>query len=289
MRRFRNLLTVGFLFVAACGGGDERPATQAPPEEETARISVTANEYAFQNPASLNAGAVEFNMTNRGKEQHVMELVRVNDGSTLDEAKEYVMAPEPQGPEPYTFVPGVALVVPGGVGNSMSVLEPGTYMLFCPIPAPDGTPHFAKGMISSFEATGSGGGSLPQAEATVTGQEFAFLNAPQLSAGEHVVSFRNAGKQEHELVLAELLPGKTVDDVVAFFRVPPGREPGTEGAPPMKLQAGPVIQPGLTAAGRFRVEAGKQYAFICTVPDFSDDPPIQHIVKGMYTQAFTAS
>ena len=118
----------------------------------------------------------------------------------------------------------------------------------------------------------------------MTAQEFAFVGAPQLGGGERVVSLRNAGDQAHELVLAELAPGKTVDDVVKFFQTPPGKG----GPPPMILHGGPTIQPGLTATSRFTLEAGKQYAFICTVPDFSDRPPTPHVLKGMYTQAFGA-
>ena len=106
---------------------------------------------------------------------------------------------------------------------------------------------------------------------------------PELSAGEHVLEFQNVGKQEHELNLVELLPNTTVNDVVDFYSAPPGQG----GEPPMIRLGGAIAQPGLTAAARFTVEEGKQYAFICAVPDFTESPPIPHIVKGMLSSAFT--
>lgn len=280
-RTFRTLV-ISFVFIAACGGGAEGPPGEAPGQERAETVSVTATDFAFEHPANIQAGPVELQLTNRGKTQHVLILARANPGATLDEAREALLSGEPpRGTPPYSFVPGVAEVSPGQAGNSSQVLQAGQYIMICPIPDADGTPHFAKGMVSTFEATGAGGGSLPTAEATVTAQEFAFLNVPQLGAGEHVIEMRNAGKQEHELNLAELAAGKTVADIVEFMKQPPA------GPPPMTLRGGVIMQPGLSATTRFTLEAGKQYAFVCMTPDFSDTPPTPHVVKGMYTQAFT--
>ncbi|MDP8957503.1 MAG: hypothetical protein M3N24_11220 [Actinomycetota bacterium] len=249
---------------------------------------MTASDFSFEHPPTVEAGAVELQMTNEGENQHVLIVARVNEGATLGQARRSLLSDDPtqqEGPPPYSFVPGVAEVTPGHSGNSTQILEPGEYIMICPIPDADGIPHFAKGMVSTFEATGTGGGSLPTAEATVTAQEFAFLNVPQLGAGDHVLSMRNAGKQEHEFNLAELAPGKTVQDIVEFMKQPPGQG----GAPPMILHGGALMQPGLSATARYTLEPGKQYALVCLVPDFSDTPPTPHVVKGMYTQAFTAT
>ncbi len=280
------LFMLAVLVLQACGGGAETPQGGG---EQTARpataFAVQGSDFAFEHPPTVQAGAVEFQFSNSGKAQHVLIMARVSPGATLDEAREALLSDEPpQGTPPFTFIPGVAEISPGQDANSTSILQPGQYLMICPIPDKDGAPHFAKGMVSSFEATGAGGGSLPTAQATVTAQEFAFLNAPsQLAAGDHVLQMRNAGKQEHEMNLAELAPGKTVEDIVAFMKAPPGQG----GPPPMTLHGGIVMQPGLSAATRFTLEAGKQYAFVCMVPDFSDTPPTPHVVKGMYTQAFT--
>lgn len=284
-RRIRNLFALGFLFIAACGGADQTTGGREQAEERATPIAVTATDFAFEHPPTVDAGAVELQLTNRGKAQHILILARVSSGATLDEAREALLsdAPPQGGAPPFSFVPGVAEVTPGRTGNSTQVLQPGQYIMICPIPDTDGTPHFAKGMVSTFEATGAGGGTLPTPTATVTAQEFAFLNVPQLDAGDHVVGMRNTGKQEHEMNLAELAPGKTVDDIVEFMKQPPGQG----GAPPMTLHGGVLMQPGLSATARFTLEAGKQYAFVCMVPDFSETPPAPHIVKGMYSQAFT--
>jgi len=276
-----------FLLLGACGEADQAPGrAEQTPSEQVTTVSIGATEYAFENPSTVQAGAIEFNMTNHGEEEHLMIIARVAEGVTVEEASNALLAPPgPQeGAPPYTPLFGIAGTEPGYDGNVMGVLEPGTYIIFCPVPSADGTPHLAKGMVSSFEVTGDGAGQLPTADVMVTGQEFAFVDAPELAAGEHSVSFSNTGEQEHELNLIELVAGKSIEDVVEFFRAPPGQG----GPPPMVRHGGPLLQPGMTAMSRFTLEEGKEYAFICAVPDFSDSPPMPHLVKGMFTESFTA-
>jgi hypothetical protein len=279
------LLVPVFLVLGACGEADDTSgrAQQTPPQEVTT-VSIEATDYAFENPPTVQAGAVEFDMTNHGEEEHVMIIARVAEGVTVEEASNALLAPPGPGTPPFSPLFGIAGTEPGHDGNVTGVLEPGTYIIFCPIPSADGTPHLAMGMVSSFEVTGDAAGQLPGGEVSVTGQEFAFVDAPELGAGDHTVSFSNTGEQEHEMNLIELLPGKQVDDVVEFYSAPPGQG----GPPPMIRHGGPLLQPGMTATSRFTLEEGKEYAFICAVPDFSDQPPTPHLVKGMFTESFTA-
>jgi uncharacterized cupredoxin-like copper-binding protein len=278
--------------LAACGGPEEAagPATDDPagttPATEPAAaavLEITATEFSFDHSAEVPAGTVTLAVDNIGATEHVTILSRIEEGATFDDALAAMEGP----PEEALDTPqlGVGGVAPGASGNAVAVLEPGQYLLLCPLPTPDGPPHFAQGMVSELTVTEpAAAAELPSAEARVTATEFAFDGIPELGAGEHVVALDNAGEQEHELNLVELAEGKTIDDVIAHYSGPPG-----QGEPPMRNLGGPLINPATSqqVLSRFELEAGKSYAFICAVPDFSEQPPTPHVVKGMHSAVFT--
>ena len=47
--------------------------------------------------------------------------------------------------------------------------------------------------------------------------DFSFTLAKPLAAGRRVLRVKNAAAQAHEVVIVQLAPGRTVQDVVAFF------------------------------------------------------------------------
>jgi hypothetical protein len=280
------LLISLLLLLAGCADGDDTAdgPTKAP-VRDIPTLSIEATEYAFQNPRTVEAGPVQLEMANQGEEHHVLILAKVAAGTTVEEATNALQAPPgpSQGPPPFTPLFGIAGTDPGQQGNATLVLEPGAYIIFCPVPSADGTPHLAQGMVSSFEVTGDAGGELPEADTSVQAQEFEFVDVPDLGPGENSISFTNSGEQEHEINLIELLPGTAIEDVLDFYRTPPGEG----GPPPIVAHGGVIAQPGLTATTRFTLEPGKQYAFVCAVPDFTERPPVPHLLKGMYTEPFT--
>ena len=81
--------------------------------------------------------------------------------------------------------------------------------------------------------TGSGKGSLPKADATVTAKEYSF-EVEDLKAGTHTLKFDNAGEQLHHLIAAPMMDGATMEQVQQFFE----SEEESDSPPPLDFEAG---------------------------------------------------
>jgi len=69
-------------------------------------------------------------------------------------------------------------------------LEPGTYALLCFVPAPDGRPHIAHGMVRTFDVGEGVAAELPDADAVISATDDSF-EIPELEAGEQTLELRN--------------------------------------------------------------------------------------------------
>lgn len=135
---------------AVCGTGDEGPP-QDPMvtviDEQATRVDLIANEYAYEGELPTAAGRYSFVMTNEGQEPHIMILIRLEDGVALDQA---LASEGDEGvAEEFESTPAG----PGGEGVLTADLGPGNWVLLCPIPGPEGHPHFVDGMIEEFTIT----------------------------------------------------------------------------------------------------------------------------------------
>lgn len=117
-------------------------------------------------------------------------------------------------------------------------------------------------------------------ELGVSGVEYAFKNVPEeLAAGDYRITFKNDGKEEHEMSFVELKPGATADQLIALFKENKESEAealvanedvgGTEGP----------IGPGESKDFVVKFEAGKTYAYACFI-DSPAGPP--HAALGMF-------
>lgn len=115
-------------------------------------VEVTAKDYAFEAPDSFEAGKTAFHMKNISTgEQHVMVLLRKNDGVNLS-FDELLKLPQDQG-EAKTTELGAAFAPPGGQSSALVDLKPGSYAMVCflPIGGKEGAPpHFTQGMVHEF-------------------------------------------------------------------------------------------------------------------------------------------
>lgn len=133
-----------------CGlGGDEEEEEQQDPsvtviDPAAARVDVTATEYAFELEAP-EAGPTSFVMSNEGQESHVMLIARLAEGATVDQALE---ADDTAEFVEEQYDSGIAN--PGDEAVVTAELTPGEWAMVCYLPAPDGEPHFAKGMVETF-------------------------------------------------------------------------------------------------------------------------------------------
>ena len=269
-------IVAAMVATAACAPGndvahaDTAAAEVAAPHE----MHVVARDFAFDIPDTVPAGVTTIRLTNEGPDLHHFWIVKLADGKTLDN-----LLAETRGdkfPEWAVSVGGPNTPVPGGNSSVTLDLEPGNYAALCVIPAPDGIPHVAKGMSTSFVVTPSEARApAPAADIVLSLVDYDFQFSKPLTAGEHVIEVRTDAPQPHEVVLVQLAPGKTLNDMMTWFGKPNGPPPGA----PVGGTVG--VSPGRSNLLHVNLEPG-DYALICFVPDAKDGRP--HFMHGMMRQ-----
>jgi hypothetical protein len=122
------------------------------------KVAVHAEDYHFMGlPDTMKAGTYDFELTNAGKEFHVMVIATRKPGVTesFDE-----LIQDPEGDSKVITV-GANGAEPGGSSSIVTKLDPGEYLVVCPIPlgstagGPPGTgaPHFTVGMRQAITVT----------------------------------------------------------------------------------------------------------------------------------------
>lgn len=238
-------------------------------------VTVVANDYSFDMPASLPAGLTTMRFSNKGKELHHLYLVKVEKGKKPEDVLAWFKkgGPPPAWMKPVGG-PNAPAPMPGAETAFTSVLAAGDYIALCVIPSPGGgPPHVMKGMIKAITVTPSANkAAAPTADVTLSLSDYKFEFSKPLTPGKHILAVKNTGKQPHEFFFAKLNPGKTPEMMAAFAENPNGPPPG--------LPMGGItdIVPGDVVYLQIDVPAG-DYAFICFDPDPSDGKP--HFMHGM--------
>jgi DNA-binding beta-propeller fold protein YncE len=237
-------------------------------------IFIKATDFSFDVPEELEGGLVVVTMENDGAELHHLQLARLRDGVTINQVQKILA----EGPEEALFellewVGGPSIVSPGGRSQVVLNLPEGQYLLLCFLPSPDGVPHFAKGMVVPLTvAAGNADVSEPKANVSVVLTDFAFTMPAQIKAGKQIWKVTNKGAQPHEIPIARLMLGKTLQDALRFLQAP-------EGAPPFEYMGGlQAIDSGRTGWALFDLSPG-EYIALCLVPDPASGKA--HIELGM--------
>lgn len=120
------------------------------------RLDAAAVEFAFQGiPETVAAGVVSFELTNKGTFDHVLELYRLNDGTTAS-GRELLSkgAPTKEDLAQLTDL-GSAFAREGEAGYVVRDLKPGRYIAACLIPLNTSPPstHASRGMLTEFSVT----------------------------------------------------------------------------------------------------------------------------------------
>jgi uncharacterized cupredoxin-like copper-binding protein len=268
------------LLLAACGDDDEPSddGDQAEGPGQLIAVTIQTHDFKFEAPESIEAGLVEIVVSNRGKEAHEVQLMKLHEGVTFDEFFETAKKDD-SGAE------SIALADPaGGVGSTagirpgidMSVineLEPGSYALICFVQG-----HNAEGMIAPFEVTESDApvAAPPAVDGQISLSDHEII-LPDDFSGRGTVEFVNNGPDFHEAALFKLDAPldevqKYLDSPKAFRANPPGGEPQSAG-----LVSG--IQPATSAFTTLDLDPGT-YVMACFFPDKEGTP---HAFSGMYT------
>ena len=275
---------VAAFVLAGCAKSDNKAAdsaaTAAAPTPAAAAapnmVTFTAKEYSFDGPDTIPAGLTMFHLTDAGKEMHHLQVIKLDQGKTFTDLQAALKA---GGPPPTWMIPygGVNPPAPGATTTAMQVMEPGNYAVVCFVEGADHVPHLAKGMAKPLTVTASPNANMtePTADVTLTLNDYSFTLSKPLAAGKQLIKVENAAAQSHEVVLVQLAPGKTIEDVGKWVT-------DMKGPPPGKPIGGiPGFPKGKNAFFEATLEPG-DYGMICFVPDAKDGKP--HVQHGMMKQ-----
>jgi len=239
-------------------------ACQTPPAP-IPEVTIKAADFSFDAPDQIEAGLVSLRLENVGHEDHQVQLVRLNDGVTLEQ----LQAALQQGPEAalplVTLAGGVGLAAPNQHEQAVLDLTEGQYVMLCFVSGEDGVWHVAKGMLRPFQVVARKSQAVvqePKSDVSIVMKDFRFEIPAEIKAGRLTWKVTNQGPQPHEVFIAKLLPGKTLDDLMAFMQT-------YEGEPPVEEAAAggvAVMGPGQTGWVNLDLSAG-DYVALCFVPD----------------------
>ncbi len=238
-------------------------------------VLIEAMDFAFKVPPTAPAGLVTLRVKNTGKALHHVQLTRLSPGQSLATFMTDLRRPGSAGWREGEGGPSWALG--GQTGEVQLVLAPGTYAVWCWIPATDGQPHYMRGMYSKLEVVGTRPAKLPSmtGDVIVKISDYDFtLNKP-LTSGMHTFRIENSGPQAHEFALVKLNDGKTALDVLKWL------ENGQAGTPPSRLVGGTTsIAPGRIISLTLGITPG-DYALVCFTPEHLKGTGKPHADMGM--------
>lgn len=287
-KRFLALLAAAALCIvpAACGDDDDSSTGGGSAEStEAASVTFKTTETAdgrvkIDGPKTIEAGVVEITLDNSAnKGPHDAQILRVEGDHSAKETMEASVASDEGEPIPewITDGAGVGTVKPGETATVTQVLEPGKYYLFdTESGGGNAPPNATKGGIAEFEVSGEGGGELPEADATITAEDYSFEGSG-VKPGKNRVLFENAGKELHHLIAMPLAKGATFAEVEKMFKS--NQEP--KGPPPVDFENGvgtAVIDGGQEQIVELDFKKGK-YALVCFITNRDGGPP--HVAMGM--------
>ena len=103
-----------------------------------ADVTVEMVDFAYAMPDEILAGPQLWEFTNNGGQWHMMFVVSLAEGATVEDVMAFLGDPTmaPPGPPPFEFAPDAG-IPPIGVGERVwleSSLAPGEYLVGCPVP-----------------------------------------------------------------------------------------------------------------------------------------------------------
>ena len=267
------LALAGAASLAAC-------KKEAPAAPSSQTVVISATDYAFTMPDTIQSGVVHFKLVNAGPSMHHAAIAHITQGRTWDSLMAALHGPPGPPPAWMEFVGSPNVTAPTGLDTVEVVdnLQPGLYAVLCVIPDSAGVPHFAHGMMKQLTvvaATGPGEAE-PTADLQVTLSDFDFTFDKPVSAGRHVIKITNAAQQAHEMVIVRLDSGATAPGFVSWVHA------GMKGRPPVTPRGGVVgLAPGGSTYLVVNLPAGN-YGLVCFIPDAHDGK--EHTEHGMVKQ-----
>ena len=269
--------------LGACGDDDDEAAsptatgsgsstTAAAGDSAANELNIEMVDYGYKVTGSLKAGLATVTSTNTGKEWHMAGLGKLKEGATVEDVTKALQAsgeggeeedPTAQFIEKELGSPG-HILQPGETQSlTVDVLEPGNYVMLCFLPTEgEGTPHFAKGMVNSFEvAEEKSAAAAPKEDAAITlGDETEPTGLPaDLKGGKRTFKITSSGEKTKDFIVGQLKPGKQFEDFDKYFE----EEFEKEGGPAKGVAAN---APGNILGSTFHVEPGQSIWMTVDLP-----------------------
>jgi hypothetical protein len=122
-----------------------------------AEIKAELMDFSFSLPDTIQAGPRLWAISNKGQQWHHMSIIRLNEGITIEQLLELVMAEEaPSGPPPAQEMALWEVMSPGVTAWVTIDLPPGDYYVVCFLPDMTANPpmaHISKGMVRTLKVT----------------------------------------------------------------------------------------------------------------------------------------
>jgi plastocyanin len=276
--------------VGAAAGAAASSSTSSGGSGSIQDVTITAKEYSFDMPDSLNPGLTRIKFVNSGKQEHTAQLVRLNPGATPAQLTAALQDEQnPQGVFKVITAAGGVNATAGGKDNTAYAnLTPGSYYVISFGGDENSPPDFAQGMLKAFTVkTGTAPEATPPTtQGKVTLADYNFLGVDSLKAGTSTLQVLNGGPQTHEMYVVRLPNGYTADqlksDIAAEANggTPPPNTPAIEDAGGIG-----ALAVNTTGYVTLNLTAG-HYAFLCFIPDINKGVPHASLgmVKGITVQ-----
>jgi hypothetical protein len=156
------LLMTAVMLFAACGddegggdtetgGGDDTEEPSPPDDGAAGDTTFTAVDFGFQGPETLPAGKVKLTLENEGKEPHMLALIQLLQGKTIDDVTAFIKKQGVAGKPPSWAkqAGGIGVAKPGESKAGGANLKPGSYVAMCFVTSKknDNKSHAELGMI----------------------------------------------------------------------------------------------------------------------------------------------
>lgn len=277
--------TAVLTLLASCGSSSQSQSPSGSTQTSTVTrpipaITIKAVDFSFQEPQSVQAGLVDVNFINTGKEPHQINIGRLNDGVTFDQFKT-VLDDKNKGPGAAlglaTLYGGANTIPPGQSQEVILNFPAGQYVSICFVAGADNVPHYMKGMLTQFTVTGSPGKQdEPKANGDIMLKDFSFTLPSSIQAGPLTLKVTNNGPQPHEIAVIKLAQGVTMQKLLQLMS-----QPNPPAGPPPFTDAGGLgaLKPNSSAWLKLNLQPGN-YGTLCFVPDQKTGKP--HFMLGMY-------
>jgi uncharacterized cupredoxin-like copper-binding protein len=194
--------------LSACGSREAAPVSKS-----AADILVSVRAGAVAAPDSVPAGWARVRVEEDGA-GHILVVFRLPEAATDVALTAFLAALDTARTTPQ---PAVALGGPevGNTGEVVIHLTAGRYVLGCVRRGAEGHRHASSGEARVLVVTAplaSGREVPPVATQEVGMVDFAYVGPERWPAGSHMLRVENRGQQEHQLRLARLRPGTSLQD-----------------------------------------------------------------------------